>query len=229
MIKAKWLYSELPISLAQLSNAMKDHQYTESSGFGFLLTNSSPSKLVGKYIEKLVRKTLVEDPFGHTSEIEVISYYVCQFNWSSKSNYMYISEPPRSLRKFSSKLHDLTGLGLVLSEVNVAPDQWIELIESNADYLKILKISSYGIRVSQNSTAKISVAGGSDVRDEFSELVSSRRYLVDSVKFEAGFSNLIVNGELTKTGVCRLKSANAGFILEKLRDALESSSRHIFY
>lgn len=226
MIKAKWLYSELPVPLCQLSKLMKEHQYTESSGTGFLLSTSSASKLAGKYIEKIVQKTLVEDPFGGVSEIESISYYTCQFNWSSESNYMYISEPPRSLRKFSNKLHCLTGLGLVLSEVNVAPERWLGLIEDCADSIRILQISSYGIRTSQSSAAKILVAGTKDVREAFSSMVADKRYLVDSIKFEAEFESLVVKGELTKSGVCRLKSPNMSFILDKLRNSLEKSTVH---
>ncbi|MGI2159757.1 hypothetical protein [Shewanella baltica] len=226
MIKAKWLYSELPIPLGELSKLMKEHQYTESSGSGFLLTASTSTKLVGKYIEKVILKNVVEDPFGGISEVESINYYTCHFNWSAESSFMYISEPPRSLRKFSNKLHGLTGLGLVLSELNVAPERWLGLIEEEADNLRILQISSYGIRTSLNSTAKITVSGTADVREAFAELVSDKRYLTDSIKFEAEFEGMTVKGELTKSGVCKLNSPNLNFILEKLRSSLEKSTVH---
>lgn len=223
MIKAKWLYSELPVSLSQLSKMMKDNQYTESSGRGFLLSTSTVSKLSGKFIEKVVQKSVVEDPFGQTLDVESISYYVCNFNWISNSNYMYISEPPRSLRKFVNELHHLTGFGLVLSEVNISPEQWLKAVEGSADVVTILEISSYGIRTSQNSTAKVSVGGTSDIRAAFIDMMRGKRYLVDSVKFKAEYESLIVKGELTKTGICRLKSSNTNFILEKLRGALEKA------
>lgn len=226
MKKAKWLYFELPISLCELSKLMKENQYTESLGSGFLLSTSTHSKLVGKYIEKVIQKTVVEDPFGGISEVESTNYYTCQFNWSAESNFMYISEPPRSLRKFSNKLHSLTGLGLVLSELNVAPERWLGLIEKEADKVSILQISAYGIRTSQSSTAKIAVTGTDDIRAAFADLVSDKRYLTDSIKFEAVFQGMTVKGELTKAGVCRLKSPNLSFILEKLRDSLEKSTVH---
>ena len=226
MMKAKWLYSKLPISLGELSQLMKKHQYSENFGSGFLLSTSTPTKLVGKYIEKVILKNVVEDPFGEISEVESISYYTCQFNWSSESSFMYISEPPRSLRKFSNKLHSLTGLGLVLSELNVAPDRWLGLIEEEADKVKILQISAYGIRTSLNSTAKVSVSGTADVREAFAELISNKNYLTDSIKFEAEFEGMTVKGELTKSGICRLVSPNLRFILEKLRVSLEKSTVH---
>lgn len=224
MIKVKWLYSELPIPLSELSKLMKDHQYTEGAGSGFLISTSTSTSLIGKYIEKTIQKSIIEDPFGSTSEIESINYYTCRFNWSSDSNYMFISEPPRSLRKFSNRLHSITNLGLVLSEVNVYPDRWLEIIEESADIVKVIKISSYGIRISHNSTAKVSVTGTQDVRTDHSKLIADKRYKVDSISFEAQFESLLVKGELTKSGSCKLKSSNAGFILEKLRHSLERAS-----
>ncbi|SHF37980.1 hypothetical protein SAMN02745753_01839 [Marinomonas polaris DSM 16579] len=207
---------------------MKKHQYSENSGSGFLLSTSTPTKLVGKYIEKVILKNVVEDPFGEIFEVESINYYTCQFNWNSESSFMYISEPPRSLRKFSNKLHSLTGLGLVLSELNVAPERWLGLIEEEAEKVKILQISAYGIRASLNSTAKIVVSGKTDVREAFAELVSDKRYLTDSIKFEAEFEGMTVKGELTKSGSCKLTSPNLSFVLEKLRGSLEKSTTHYY-
>lgn len=223
MIKAKWLYSELPLNLIELSQLMKEQQYSEETGLGFLLSVSNSSKLSGKYVEKIVQKTVVEDPFGEVSEVESISYYTCQFNWCAKSNYMYITNPPRSLRKFLNKLHSMTGLGFVLSEVCVAPERWVNSLEISSNYLNITQLSSYGIRLSQFTTAKVSVTGSKDIRADFASIVSNKRYSVDSVKFKAEFDNLEVIGELTKLGACKLKSANVNLVLDKLREALEIS------
>ncbi|MEZ8532530.1 hypothetical protein AB9R81_07965 [Vibrio cyclitrophicus] len=223
MIKAKWLYSELPLTLIELSRLMKEQQYSEETGLGFLLSVSTPSKLSGKYVEKLVQRSVVEDPFGEVTEIESVSYYTCQFSWSSSSKYMYVTNPPRSLRKFLNKLHDMTGLGLVLSEVNVAPELWVGYLEHSADSLKVTQLSSYGIRISQGATAKVTVNGIKDIRDDFTTIISDKRYLVDSVKFKAEFDNLELLCELTRLGVCRLKSANVNFMLDKLREALDGA------
>jgi len=135
---------------------------------------------------------------------------------------MYITNPPRSLRKFLNKLHDMTGLGLVLSEVNVAPERWVGYLERSADSLKVTQLSSYGIRVSQGASAKVTVNGINDIRDDFSTIISDKRYLVDSVKFKADFGSLELLCELTRRGGGRLKSANVNFVLDKLREALEN-------
>lgn len=224
MIKAKWLYSELPLTLIELARLMKEQQYSEEIGLGFLLSVSTASKLSGKYIEKQIQRSVVEDPFGEIMETESVSYYTCQFNWSSNSKYMYITNPPRSLRKFLNKLHDMTGLGLVLSEVNVVPERWVSYLERSSDSLKVTQLSSYGIRVSQGATAKITVNGIKDIRDDFTTIISDKRYLIDSIKFKAEFGSLELLCELTRLGVCRLRSGNVNFVLDKLREALERAS-----
>lgn len=221
MLKIKWLYSELPTSLSQLASRMKENQYSEERKKGFILATATSSKLVGKYIEKTVKVTIVEDPFGVTSEVENVEYYVCQFNWILDSNYMYISNPPRTLRKFTNILHELTGIGLVLSEIDQDPIVWLENIERDADSFSILQVSAFGIRTSPSSTAKIIVTGSSEVRETFSELVNSKRYVIDCVRFEASFGELVVKGELTKNGVCRIKALNTKFFLSILRESID--------
>ena len=117
----------------------------------------------------------------------------------------------------------MAGLGLVLSEVNVAPERWVSYLEHSANSLKVTQLSSYGIRVSQGATAKVTVNGIKDIRDDFTTIISDKRYLVDSVKFKAEFDSLELLCELTRQGVCRLKSANVNFVLDKLREALEGA------
>lgn len=225
MIKIKWLFYELPLSLVELSNLMKENQYSEGSSSGFLLSLATQNKLAGKYIEKIVQKSIVQDPFGEVTEMETTSYYICRFNLDSKSKHLYISEPPRSLRKFTNKLHKLTGLGLVLSEININPSEWVNEIEEKSQKFKITQISCCGIRASKDSVAKLAITGSNDVRYDFSKLIADKRYMMESIKFEAEFDNLPVKGELTRTGSCKIRSPNVPVILEGLRISLEKMNR----
>lgn len=86
----------------------------------------------------------------------------------------------------------------------VAPERWVGYLDRASDSLKVTQLSSYGIRVSQGASAKITVNGIKDIRDDFSTIISDKRYLVDSVKFKAEFGSLELLCELTRLGVCRL-------------------------
>lgn len=225
MLKAKWVYTELPISLKELSHLLAERKYSDISGSGFLLSTSTESKLTGKYIERVIQKTIVTDPFGDTIEAESVGYYICQFNWVADSDFMLVIEPPRSLRKFINSLHDLTGLGLVISEANINLAEWVSQIEQKADEFSMKRISTSGIKSSEYSTAKLSIAGTKDVRHALSEMLANKRYLIDSIRFEAEFDGLGVKSELTKSGACKLISANTSTILTTLRESLQLSTR----
>jgi len=225
MVKARWLYSKIPIPLSQLSKLMIDSQYDDISGKGFLISAATSTKIVGKYVEKVVQKSLLEDPFGEISELSSVTYYTCQFSLEHRSNLLLIKNPPRTLRKFLNQLHQMTGFGLVVSEIEVDPELWIRAIGKACNSLHILQINSSGIRASQTSSAKISITGTKDVRASFEKMISDKRYMVESMKFEAMFGELEVKGEILRNGTCKFKTANSDLILEKLRRALEVSRR----
>ncbi|PVZ69723.1 hypothetical protein [Pelagibaculum spongiae] len=222
MIKAKWLYSELPLSLDIVTTRLLAEQYSDDKGEGFLLNSSGKNFLSGRYIEKIIGKSIVTDPFGNQSEQTTVAYYTCKFNWQNGSKLLCITEPPRSLRKFLAKLHNLLGLGVVVADIDVDPLKWLQQIESQLGRTTITHISSLGIHTPVGGLAKISVSGKKDIRTDFEELISNRRHKIDNVKFNLKYSNDIqALVELTGAGSCKLKSYNHKEILEKFRLCLE--------
>lgn len=224
MVKAKWLYFEIPTSLKELSKLMLANQYSEESGFGFLLSNSTENSLSGRYIERVIQSSVIESPFGELSQIETVSYYICRFNWTSGSKLLCLIDPPRSLRKFTNCLHDMLGLGLVIAEPSVSPDQWLNEIEKHASSVIVNHISSFGIHTPSDSLARIAVTGHRDVRNDFYELIGSMQHKVDCIKFVINYKNGVnAHGELTKTGACKIKCIDTTFILDEFRKTLELS------
>lgn len=222
MIKVKWLNSELPLTLQAVGALMSNHQYSEDTGEGFILTISTESKLSGRYIEKLVQKSIIVDPFGNESENFVVSYYTCKFEWIKGSNLLQILNPPRSIRKFISKLYELVGLGLVVSDININPLDWLKELEKETESLLVKHISSYGIKTKTNGLARVAVSGKKDIRDDFDDILKCKMYKIDCVKFISNYPNQPeITGELTNTASSKIKAPNQSFVLEKLRCSLE--------
>lgn len=222
MIKAKWLYSELPLSLELVTTILLSEQYSDNKGEGFLLSSSGKQYLSGRYIEKVIGKSIIIDPFGNQSEQETVAYYTCKFSWQNGSKLLCITEPPRSLRKFIAKLHSLLGLGLVIADITIDPLKWLQQIESQLGITTITHVSSFGIHTPVGGLAKIIVSGKKDIRADFEELISNRRHKIDNIKFALKYSNDIqASVELTRTGSCKLNSYNHNEILEKFRLCLE--------
>jgi hypothetical protein len=225
MIRAKWLYSELPVSLDVLSKKMLQAQYSENTNQGFLLSKSTKTELAGRYIEKVVDTKQIEDPFGETTVIQTVEFYVCRFVWTNNSKLLCILDPPKSIRKFVNKLHDMIGFGLVISELNIDPLETILQLEKQSFSITLKKISSFGIKTGVDNLAKISVSGTKDVRKDFFELVKEKYYRLDLIKFVMLDEQKqdLATCEMTKSGLCKLLTDRPSFILAQLRVALEDS------
>jgi hypothetical protein len=118
----------------------------------------------------------------------------------------------------------MLGLGLVIAEITVNPDQWLNEIERSDNKITVTHISSFGIHTPNDSLAKIAVTGHKDVREDFFQLVGDRRHRVSCVKFSmVSSSDVYDTCELLKAGSCKITSASPVFFLEELRRTLEQS------
>ncbi len=221
MKKVKWLYYELPIPILKLSELLIANQYSEYLGEGFLLSKSTGKTIAGRYIEKNISKTIIQDPFGNEVENPVTTYYVCNFSLDINSNLLCIYDPPRTLRRFISKLHSMVGLGLVLSDITVDPLALILDLEKEVGKTKITHISSYGIRVEKAGLAKISVSGKKDIRSEFESITRSIKFKTESVRFQFQYNNHSVTGSFSKTGLFQLNSPSVSELISKFQKSIE--------
>ncbi len=226
MKKVKWLYYELPIPIVQLSELLLSNQYSEDAGTGFLLSKSNSKTIAGRYIEKDISTAIVQDPFGNETESAITTYYICSFSLNKDSNLLCIYDPPRTLRKFISKLHSMMGLGFVLSDITVDPLSWIIDMEKEVSNLNITHISSYGIRVEKAGLAKISVSGKKDIRNEFKSITESIKFKTDLVKFSFEYNNHTVTGSLSKTGLSQINSPSASELISKFQSAIEKQVKY---
>ena len=178
-------------------------------------------RIASLYIEKFSQTSLVTDPFGNTTEVNSIAYFVCKFNWVFGSSLLTLIEPPRSIKKFVNALHDLTGLGLVVSEATVNIGSWLSRIEDATQLMTITKINTSGITSSDYSTARLSIVGSKDVRGPINEMLKDRDYIIDGASFFATSDGLDFRCEISKTGSMKIASINAERTLALLRESLE--------
>lgn len=214
MYKVRWLQSEFPVPFDEVSSVISKNKYNDSIGNGFILSKKNQSALKGRFVEKRVDKVVTIDPFGSEIESTEVTYYTCRFELSSKNNLITIFEPPRTLRSFMSKMHELFGLGVVIAELKVKPLHWLDEIKSDFDKVTVKHISAFGMRVPPNGLAKLSVSGKADIRQEFNSLVGSNFHSIDCVKFECRFQDVFYSVELNKTGSLKIKNNPPDDMLE---------------
>jgi hypothetical protein len=221
MKKIRWLCADWPISISNISQQLLLNQYNEDKGKGFLLSSSGSNKVSGRYIEKIIDKSFVTDPFGNEQEFILTSYYIVQFHIDISFNMLELTDPPRSLRKFISEMQCLLGLGLELSELNVDPFIWLLNIEKSLAPMTVTHISSTGIRVPDNGLAKISVSGKKDIREEFEKLVHGKSYVIETIKSIGFINNCNISIEINKTGLAKLNGHIYDGLIKEIRSCLE--------
>ena len=219
----RWLNVSFPTTLSSITKGLLANQYTDSKGRGFLLSSSGGRKISGKYIEKTVDKVIVIDPFGKETESLSIIYYISKFTIENASNILELDSPPRSLRKYISELHQIIGLGLELSDIQVDPLVWLENIEKLLSPVTVKSISASGIMVPKDGLGKISVSGKKDIRDEFNKLIGDKKRNIDSIKFFGIINNCHISAELLKTGTVKLNGHLYDGFVDEIRTCLESS------
>lgn len=223
MKKIRWLYAEWPLSITNISKKLLLNQYSEQKGEGFLLSSSGKKMIVGRYIEKSKEKSIITDPFGNEIESFITSYYVSKFSIFNTVGLLQLNDPPRSLRKLLSELHNIFGLGLVLSDFNVDLLLWLENIEKLLVPVIVTNISASGIRIPQNGLAKIAVAGKKDIRNEFYKLIGKKSYRIDSLKLVMNIKECNISVELLKSGAIRFSGHIYDGFIEDMRSCLEIS------
>ncbi|MFT5699728.1 MAG: hypothetical protein ACI8ZB_002594 [Desulforhopalus sp.] len=223
MKKLKWLKAEWPLPIADISKILLDNQYIESKGHGFVLLESNKQKISGKYIERITKTIVSTDPFGNQFESTNVTYYISIFLIDSSSNVIELTDPPRSSRKLLSTLHELLGIGLELSEINVNPLTWLNLFESSCGELLVQSIAASGIAVPENGLARISVSGKKDIRNEFDSLVGNKFHQIDSVKASGVVGDCNVTLELFKNSSAKITGHIFDTLTSSIKTCLERS------
>lgn len=221
----RWVKVKWPIHLVELSKLLLANQYDEAAGRGFVLFSSGKNKISGKYVEKIIEPTIIIDPFGNETELQVTTYYVSKFSFNNSSSLMELESPPRSIRKLIAELHSIVGLGLEFSDIKVDPLVWLQELESLHSTVLVRHISSSGISVPKSGLAKISVSGKKDIRSEFNRLVGKRPCVIDIVKFNGVFQQCNISAETSKTGTIKYSGQIYDGFKEDVKECLERSIR----
>lgn len=223
MKKIRWLKAEWPLPISEISSTLLAHQYNDANGHGFLLSAADKFKIAGSYIEKTTNISIVTDPFGNQLESTDVKYYTARFYIDSSSNVLELIAPPRSIRKLLVTFHGVLGIGLELSEIEIDPLIWLNLIEEVYGKLLVQNISSSGITVPPNGLARVSVAGKKDIRQEFSLLTGNKFCTIDNIKASGTIENCHVSFELSKNGATKISGQLFDGLQKTLKKCLEKA------
>ena len=221
MKMSRWLSIEVPISLKEIGDLMKNEPYREGGGEGFILKKANRKEIKGQFIQKKIIKQVTVDPFGKETEFELVDYSMVKFSLSDQAeNILEIESPPRTLRPFIDKIAKISGFGLVVSPITVEPMKWLKEIEKNIGKTKVTRLECSGVNVLNKGTAKIILNSQQDIRNGIKDLTKGRDYNVNNLTSNFIVSGNSVNLELRGSGIAKFpKTVEIGFS-EIVKDAL---------
>ena len=226
MTKYQWFYADWLIPMSTIRSMMLSYQFTEEGREGFLLSRSGKTFIEGKFIRKNEYMIFQEMPLGGHEEIQKIDYSISSFRLScDKKTGLEIIDPPRTIRPFISKMSEMIGLGMVVSEHFIDPLLWVQEIEKRSDKVWVTEMQGSGIRVSNSSIAKFLIRGELDVREDWKSLVQGKQYSLNGVKLKVKKKDVREESfvvELKGSGSARFFDDNHTLVYEIVRDGFVS-------
>ena len=224
MTRYKWLFANWVIPINTLRAMMLASQFTDENSEGFILSRASRSYIKGKFIQKNEYTVLQESPFGEKIAYKRTEYVTTAFYLTDEKHIgLELLNPPRTIRPFVSRLHEMVGLGMIIKDSSIDPLLWAQQIEKKTDSFRISEIQACGIGISNSSVAKVSASSSSDVREDFFEFMNGREHLVQQVKLY-----FTVDKQQEKSCLLELKSSGIAKFHNSLPTALYSIVRESF-
>jgi hypothetical protein len=226
MTKYQWFYADWIIPMSTIRSMMLSYQFTEEGGEGFLLSRSGKTFIEGKFIRKNEYLIFQEMPLGGQEEIQKIDYSIASFRVScDKKIGLEIIDPPRTIRPFISKMSEMIGLGMVVSEYSIDPLLWVKEIEKRSDKVLVTEMQGSGVRISNSSIAKFLVRGELDVREDWESFIQGKKYSLNGIKIKIKKQDVREESfivELKGSGSARFFNDNHAVVYEIVRDGFVS-------
>ncbi len=159
-MKTKWLKVKIPIELTKFIDILNENQYRLESKNGFELIDFNKTELHAKFIEKVISKEVIIDPFGNSNEIEITRYLIINFSIykiNSNSYFLIVESPPRSLKCLTDKLYKIIGFGIFFSNLEINIIYFIKNIQEKYGFssTKINSLKIGNIYLSKKTTGVI--------------------------------------------------------------------------
>jgi hypothetical protein len=225
-MKSKWLRFRFPKSFASCGEDLLHFQFNDREGKGFSIDTLTKRSIGGMYIEREQKRQVSIDPFGIKEESTITVYYVVKFMFDKESAHIRITNPPRSLKKFSLALHETLGIGFSLADVRINPLDWIKLVEEENFPLLVNQMTISGLAVSNTAHASATLASTKDVRPDLDKFIKGRPFKVDSARVRSLASNSTGFVDYSKFGSIKISGVLSGDIEKISERALEKLTKN---
>lgn len=183
MSRYKWLNIDWPISISELSDILKKHNFTHDSKDGFSIDRFRQDFIEARYIEKIEIIEKTTDPFGEELEFSRVEFRSIAFIITSDYPGLEIINSPRSLRSFLMKLSVILDFRIAIKPVSISALSWADSFKAiiNKDIIYD-SIQLGSLTLSKNSVAKVVIKSESDVISDFLDITENRKFDIEKIQ-----------------------------------------------
>lgn len=221
---ARWAAAEWPVSMRTLGARLKNVPFTTASLDGFSVDRVRDDYLDATYIEKIVTRDLVTDPFGKEELVQRITYKRSSFSLYSDFPNLEIKSVDRSNRDLINRILEICNFKLSLKILDINPIKWIECLNPFLDEpstIDSLQISD--LDVMPGVTAKALLRGTKDVREALDHLTQNKKYSLYRVQAKVSIDSRRATIQLSSKGSAKFSNEHASTLRPALRAALKSA------
>ena len=202
--------------------------FTDDSGQGFVVDRVRDESLEARYFERVSFQESVSDPLGNTFVVERLAFREVDFTLTKTFPELELRMAPRGLRGFTSGLLKASGFSMELASQNVDLAKWVSAMErETASKISIRAAIAAGLELSGGATARIGIAGPTDVRLALIELTNNRHYLLESVQLEYSFGRSTQKIVLSSDSSVRYGDKRPQEVVDAVRVAFNKTARTI--
>ena len=217
--KLRWYVLRSDLTISMIADGLRNTPYVENDLSGFEVDVFRDDFVESIFVEKKVVSINIENPFGENESFQSISYVQVKFRISRidrELSLLTLSNPPRSLKAFFSKLSAIFGGKVFVDSLRFDILKFYKYFvdEKTVERYQVSRVSANSIPFTEKSFARIEVVSDGDA---FKELTSKYKNLVLSIdKLEIkcrakGEDGVLV---ISNTGLISC-SNNLMFVVEK--------------
>lgn len=227
-VKTKWIELTLNISIGELSDLLLPRIYNNTLGYGFDVSDIRESSFDAQYVEKNTYRETVITPDGDEQVISFdryIKFNFSVFGFIKNTSFIKIENSPASLKKFISRLSEITNRKLFVKNNSLDIENLSKLIEriSEIKSFRVKKIAISNIQITKSGVSKIEIISEDNAMEDFLKTFKQKKYKLNRMRMLLTIGGLTGNIELARTGIILVDDNIYHLIEDKLPKLVMSS------
>ena len=218
MKKIKLLKTFLPNGLEETYSKIINTPFKIGAQNGFEPIKFSKTQAHAKFIEEILSKEIITDPFGNTEEVISKRYVINEFSiLNLRNDYLLILEnPSRSVRELIKKLSEILGTNFYASAIQIDISALSEFLSHNHDSinLKTTRALLSGVNLDEGSSAVIEITSLKDAIHDAKHHFKGKAFRIERARFTASSGTRKSTIEVRSTGLISVHGPEEKSLIE---------------